>query len=528
MLAGLSRYPITRCGRPRRSALIAAVLMLAGCATQIEAPAHTVFPGPVAERSFAKIYRNVASRYIKEIEVKSLALHGFEGLNSIDPNLRVEQQSDEVLITRAGITLASYRPPAGEDVQGWANLTVQVLADAKAYSPAINGSKKEQVYEAIIDGTLSLLDPFSRYAGPEKASRNKAKRSGFFGVGIQYRPHADGIEVFRVISGGPAARSGIFGGDIITHVDGTAIANLDRKKLRALLRGRAGTLVQLRIQNPDSGGTSDITVRRSRIVAPTVSHKIDAGIIYLTVTGFNRRTANSIQSNLRKARRQLGLRAKGIVIDLRGNPGGLLKQAIRVADIFLSNGRIVATRGRHPDSSREFDAHAGDLVSGLPIVVLVNGRSASAAEIVAAALQDHNRAIVVGTGSFGKGTVQSVMPLPNDGEITLTWSRFLTPSGYVLHGLGVFPSVCTSVEEGTAQFLIEKSLTGDGKSASTAEAWRQVAHDDLKERQHLREACPARNAKKQIDQDIAELLINDRSLYERLRTQASTALISAR
>ncbi|MDA0241423.1 MAG: S41 family peptidase [Proteobacteria bacterium] len=512
---------------------VVALFLLAGCATQSNPAAHTAFPGSIAEQSFAKIYRNVSDRYLEEIPVESLAVHGFEGLTALDADIRVEHHPDAVVITRAGIQMARYLPPTGDDINGWANLTVQVLADARTYSPVIKESRKDKIYEAVIDGTLSVLDSFSRYAGPEKAAANKARRSGFFGVGIQYRPHAEGIDVVRVIAGGPAARSGILKGDIITHVDETPITGLDRKALRTLLRGAAGTRVTLRLQNPETGRQADVAVKRARILRPTVAHKIKDGIIYLAVTGFNRRTARSVETNLRAARRQLGRQAKGIVIDLRGNPGGLLKQAVRVADVFLSEGRIVATRGRHPDSSRHFDAHDGDLVSGLPIVVLVNGRSASAAEIVAAALQDHNRAVVVGTGSFGKGTVQSVMPLPNDGEITLTWSRFLTPSGYVLHGLGVLPSVCTSGEvgeakDGAAVTLVEKALINEDKSTLTAEAWRHVAHNDAAERRHLRDNCPAQNIKNPIDSEVAELLINDQRLYQKLRSQASNALLSAR
>lgn len=512
---------------------VAALFVLAGCASQSKTTANTAFPGFVAEQSFAKIYRNVSDRYLEEIPVESLALHGLEGLTALDADLQVGHHAGEVVITRAGVQMARYLPPAGNDINGWATLTVQALSDAKTYSPVIKESRKERVYEAVIDGTLSLLDSFSRYAGPEKAAANKARRSGFFGVGIQYRPHAEGIEVVRVISRGPAARAGVLKGDIITHVDDTVIAGLDRRALRTLLRGAAGSLVTLRLQNPASGRQADIAVKRARVLRPTVAHKIKDGIIYLAVTGFNRRTARSVETSLRTARRQLGRQAKGIVVDLRGNPGGLLKQAVRVADIFLSQGRIVATRGRHPDSSRHFDAHEGDLVNGLPIVVLVNGRSASAAEIVAAALQDHNRAVVVGTGSFGKGTIQSVMPLPNEGEITLTWSRFLTPSGYVLHGLGVLPSVCTSgqagkAKDGTAVTLVEKALVDEGKSTLTAEAWRLVAHNDAAERRHLRKNCPAQNTKNPLDSDVAELLIKDQRLYEKLRTQASNALLSAR
>jgi carboxyl-terminal processing protease len=220
-------------------------------------------------------------------------------------------------------------------------------------------------------------------------------------------------------------------------------------------------------------------------------------------------------SKLKKAKKMLGAKIKGLVLDLRGNPGGLLKQSIRVADLFLAQGQIIKTRGRHPDSIQHYEASGPDLVTGAPLVVLVDGKSASAAEIVAAALQDRGRAVVIGTSSFGKGTVQTVIRLPNGGEITLTWSRLIAPSGYVLHGLGVMPAICTSGANGGQLGLIDQALMARMKTSTLMEAWRKVDLKNDSQRKGLRASCPAERRKKSVEVEVASRLIGNRSLYNR-------------
>ena len=258
-----------------------------------------------------------------------------------------------------------------------------------------------------------------------------------------------------------------------------------------------------------------IDIERAHIVPTTVYASYRDGLVILRVTGFNKGTASDLAEELRKARVALGASIRGVVLDLRGNPGGLLKQSVKVADLFLSEGQIVSTRGRHPNSLQYFEAGGSDLAQGLPIAVLVDGKSASAAEIVAAALQDQGRAVVIGTSSFGKGTVQTVIRLPNDGEITLTWSRLVTPSGYALHGLGVRPSVCTSGATGDAAAVIAQTLSERVKTAATLDAWRRVETHSMKERAAIRASCPAERRKNKFDLDLASALLVDRAQYAR-------------
>jgi carboxyl-terminal processing protease len=186
-----------------------------------------------------------------------------------------------------------------------------------------------------------------------------------------------------------------------------------------------------------------VQITRAHVVPETVIYRKEGRIAYFRIYSFNTETTESLKRAISNARNEIGSAMEGVILDLRENPGGLLNQSVSLANIFLSEGRIVSTHGRHPESHQFFDASGNDMLQGLPVVVLIDGNSASAAEIVAAALQDNGRAVLVGSNTFGKGTVQTVLPLPNKGEITLTWARFHAPSGYTLHGLGVLPNVCT-------------------------------------------------------------------------------------
>jgi len=247
------------------------------------------------------------------------------------------------------------------------------------------------------------------------------------------------------------------------------------------------------------------------------------GVLYLKVSGFNQDTARALAEAIDKGRQEIGERMTGVVLDLRGNPGGLLKQSVKVADLLLTQGQIISTRGRHADSIHYYEAGGRDLAFGLPVIVLVDGKSASAAEIVAAALQDRDRAVVVGTASFGKGSVQTVIRLPNDGEITLTWSRLYAPSGYSLHGLGVLPAICTSGVKDDARAVIRLRLAERARTAEALGAWRLSAAFDDTKRGKLRNVCPSQRRRDALEIEMARQLIVDQALYaEALNMSAAT------
>ncbi|MHA1597755.1 MAG: S41 family peptidase, partial [Alphaproteobacteria bacterium] len=317
----------------------------------------------------------------------------------------------------------------------------------------------------------------------------------------------------------------------ITHIEGRAVAGMNQAEIGDKLRGAINSRLTIAITRKGVAAPLDFSVLRAHIIPDTVTYGQEDGIVFLKISSFNQRTARNVLLKLKRARRQLGDRMKGIVLDLRGNPGGLLRQSIKVADLFLTQGRISETRGRHPDSVQQYDAGGRDMAGGRPLVILVDSKSASAAEVAAAALQDRGRAVVVGTSSFGKGTVQTVLRLPNEGEITLTWSRLVAPSGYVLHELGVFPTICTSgieADETKAREIIDNFLAKRVRTTAVMEAWRKTSFQDKKQRQDLRAFCPPERRRLATDTKIAKWLIEDRTLYARTLNLSASAAAAIR
>jgi len=273
------------------------------------------------------------------------------------------------------------------------------------------------------------------------------------------------------------------------------------------------------ILGPKDRAPHDIVLSRALIVPPTVSYARLGGIAYVKITSFNSSTTTSLERVLEQASHEMGKGLRGVVIDLRDNPGGLLDQAVTVSELFLKRGRILSTSGRHPDSNQTFDADGHDLLNGLPVAILVNHGTASAAEVVAAALQDQGRAVVVGTASYGKGTVQTVHELPNSGELIITWSRIHAPSGYVLNNVGVIPNVCTSKvalegREAVAQ-VIDTVRSGRLDTSAARYLLHANGRPDTLETRRLRASCPARSGEGEVDVAVAQKLIEDRSLFLR-------------
>ncbi len=302
----------------------------------------------------------------------------------------------------------------------------------------------EELIEAAIDGMLTSLDPHSSYLSPDDAEQMRVQTRGEFGgLGIEVTQEEGFVKVVSPIDDTPAAAAGIEAGDFITHVDGESILGLTLDKAVDLMRGPVGSEIIITVVREGEPEPFDVTIIRDTIKLTAVRARTEGTSVVLRVTTFNDQTFPNLQAGLEEQIAEAGGidEVNGVVLDLRNNPGGLLTQAIRVSDAFLNEGEIVSTRGRDPQDGERFNATPGDLAEGKPIVVLINGGSASASEIVAGALQDHRRAIVVGTKSFGKGSVQTVMPLRGDGAMRLTTSRYYTPSGRSIQALGVSPDI---------------------------------------------------------------------------------------
>lgn len=298
--------------------------------------------------------------------------------------------------------------------------------------------------EAAINGMLTSLDPHSSYLSPDDANDMRVQTRGEFGgLGIEVTQEEGFVKVVSPIDGTPADEAGIEAGDFITHVDGESILGLALDGAVEMMRGPVGSEIIVTIVREGEDEPFDVSIIRDTIKLTAVRSRAEGQTVVLRVTTFNDQTTPNLEEKLAKEVEELGgmENVNGFVIDLRNNPGGLLTQAIRVSDAFLEKGEIVSTRGRDPADGDRFNATPGDLAMGKPVVVLINGGSASASEIVAGALQDHRRAIVVGTKSFGKGSVQTVMPLRSNGAMRLTTARYYTPSGRSIQALGVSPDI---------------------------------------------------------------------------------------
>ena len=341
-----------------------------------------------------------------------------------------------------------------------------------------------ELIEAAINGMLTSLDPHSSYMSPEDAADMRVQTRGEFGgLGIEVTQEEGFVKVVSPIDGTPADSAGIEAGDFITHVDGQSLMGLNLDQAVDMMRGTVGSEIVITVLREGTLEPFDVSIIRDTIKLTAVRTRTEGQAVVLRVTTFNDQTFANLESGLAEAVEEAGGEeaVSGIVLDLRNNPGGLLTQAIRVSDAFLDSGEIVSTRGRAAEDGERYNATPGDLANGKPIVVLINGGSASASEIVAGALQDHRRAIVVGTKSFGKVSVQTVMPLRGDGAMRLTTARYYTPSGRSIQALGVSPDIV--VEQPRRQPATEEEDETTRPGRSEADLRGSLNNDSLSEDQ---------------------------------------------
>jgi carboxyl-terminal processing protease len=323
----------------------------------------------------------------------------------------------------------------------------------------------ETLIEGAINGMLTSLDPHSNYLNSKNFNDMKVQTRGEFGgLGIEVSMENGLVKVVSPIDDTPAAHAGLKPGDLITHLDGTPVQGLTLPEAVDRMRGPVNSDINLTIRR-EGKEPFDVKLTRAIIKIQSVrSHVEGSNIGYVRITSFNEQTDVGLASAMKTLKQQAGNKLIGVVLDLRNNPGGLLDQAVAVSDAFLDKGEIVSTRGRRTDDAQRYNAHPGTkLTTGLPVAVLINGGSASASEIVAGALQDHHRAILIGTRSFGKGSVQTIIPLAGHGAMRLTTARYYTPSGRSIQAKGIDPDIVVEAAK------IEHPPTKDDKTAAAAD-----------------------------------------------------------
>jgi carboxyl-terminal processing protease len=505
-----------------RASSLVLLVVLAACAER------QALPNDPTGRLFARGLDEITDLYISPVSSRKLVLAGAARLSRLDSKFSVSEtpgpDSTQIVLAYDGREAAVYRSPSGDDPHEWGALMGRFVAAARAASPSVAALSEDEIDKVLFDGMAGALDRFSRYSSPDVARDQRAVRDGFGGIGVTLDVSGEDFRIAAVTPHGPAELAGIRPDDRLIAVDKVATAGRSQSDVVHALRGPILSPVEITVYRPSLAQRRTYRLQRELVILPTVTVSEDGGAAVFHVASFNQNTTQQIVEALGRVDRDMGPRLRGIVLDLRGNPGGLLDQAVSLSDVFIAKGPIVSTIGRHPASRQFFEASGDSVAPQIPIVVLINGGSASSSEIVAAALQDVGRAVVVGSASYGKGTVQTVLRLPNDGELTLTWAQLVTPSGYHLDEHGVVPTLCTSDlgdDDRSVQTALQRATTTPALSPLTP---RPRASLDESAWSQLRRSCPARQGDHEIDLKVAKRLLSDPILYSQAVHAITTAI----
>jgi carboxyl-terminal processing protease len=453
----------------------------------------------------------MAPRTLEAVPIPRLALWGLRSLTTLDARLSVELKDGALRLSLSTRLLLARKPPAEADADGWGRAIADMVRAGWDASEAVRHAGTNGITGAFFDELFNHLDPYSRYVSPAEAALDRDRRAGRGGIGAAIGLLRGGFVVQDVIDDGPAANAGVRIGDRLLEVDGNPTQDTDLTAVNRMLAGPSGTAVRLTLRGRD-GRRRSVDITRAIIVPETVLAERVQDALVLHITAFSSDTGARLGAAI--VHGLAGPRPpRGLVLDLRGNRGGLLREAVSAAETLLSEGVVSTSAGRDPQAAHEFRASGQDLSRGAPIVVLVDGRSASAAEVLAAALADQRRAVVVGSATLGKGLVQTIAPLPDGGTLYLTWSRVLAPLGWPIQGLGVLPQVCTSFGEAATRRQLQELVQGQQPMADALIRHRASrAPLPPAEILQIRSVCPAAEGR-DIDLPTARFLIDNPGAY---------------
>jgi len=465
----------------------------------------------------ATAFAAVLELHLDRATPAELGLWTLRGLEVLDPALHTEVQSGTLLLSASDRLLAARAVPslaasqAPQQAAGPLAIALSAMfGEAWRASPVLRRAGVERVLRSGFEELFNHLDPYSRYLSPEEAEAARARRVGQSGLGLRLAAgRGSEVRIATLTPDGPAAQAGLRVQDRLLAVDGTSVQASDLGAAAALLEGPADSAVMLRIER--GGRRFEVRLLRSPAAPRNLAVERRGDILWLRLEGFSGQSDARLAEALGEAFRATPPR--GVVLDLRGNRGGLLAQAVAVASVFLDDGIVARTAGRHPDAARTWLSTGPDVTEGTPLVVLVDGRTASSAEIVAAALADRGRAAVVGSVTTGKGLIQAVIPLPNGGELLLTWSRVLAPRGWPIQALGVLPMLCTSLGAEATAAELAALRNGEAPMARPLARLRAArAPVPASEVAALRNACPPAEGR-EADLAAARALIETPQAY---------------
>ncbi len=479
------------------------------------------FDAPLAGQVFAAALAFATPRTLDQTTPRELTLWGLHGITALDASISADLKSDRLVLSMAGMPpkiLTSLPVPKPDDAQAWGATAAALEHEAFEHSPVLRQAGGQALIQSFFDEMFNHLDPYSRYVPPVPAEEERDRLSvdAGAGVGLVRRGHL--VVVSDLVPGGPGEAAGLRVGDRILAVGGRRVSGGDPNAVLARLSGPEGSEMSVTVRGLD-GQVRRIPLTLEAVPPETVFASRSGDMLVIRMTSFTSNTAERLSQAI-EAGLSVSPSPAGITVDLRGNRGGLLRQAVTSVALFADHGVIASTAGRNPEATHDWRIEGGDLTHGLPVVLLVDGRTASAAEIMAAALADLGRGVVVGSATLGKGLVQTITRLPDGGEVFVTWSRVLAPLGWPLQALGVFPQVCTS--RGEAETMHELADLADGRQdLAAAIAASRAARPPLPVAQaiEIRANCPAAEGR---DTDLlaAKFLIDHPDAYR-------TALIAS-
>ncbi|GAB0119696.1 S41 family peptidase [Acidisoma sp. 7E03] len=447
-------------------------------------------------------------RTLAPIPMADLTLWGLRGLTALDPSVAPAMTAHQITLYSRGQPALSLPLPKGEDATAWGALAALLCNRATALSPAVAAAGTGGIVTSFFDELFNHLDPYSRYVAPDSQTTDIPPAD----PGLSLRNQGRHVVVESVTPGGPADRAGIRPGDRVLAIDGVATRGEDLYTLNGALTGAEGSQVSLRVE-PRRGRVRNLSMIRTAATPATVFSQQQGSNLLIQITGFDPGTAAAFQAQL-----AAGLAASpppsGLILDLRGNRGGLLEQAVTVADSLIPRGTIAQAVGRDPEADQLWRATGQNLSGALPVAVLVDGRTASAAEVLSAAIADDGRGVVIGSATFGKGLVQAATQLPDGGHLLVTWARLLAPLGWPLQGLGVLPQVCTSGDATAVESQLQALSAGQQPLAPALQAERAARPGiTLPQILQLRDACPAALGSS-LDLQAAQFLLSTPPAYQ--------------